>query len=370
MFNNVVKRVFVILLVAALFIATLTGCGLSNNIGSTSQSPSTTKKNTTKSETTTTKKVTPPTSPTTTIWEFDPANYSNSITYDNLARTPDDFEGESLVLTGRVVQVIEDTDGTTLRIATDGSYGDVLLAFIDKGLVASRILEDDKITFYGVSAGLYTYESTLGGNITVPLIGIEQVVQGSVSESGTVFNADEVAQALVIHEYHYSSSYSPWVFLIVENTSEFTLDISGALETFDNDGNILSHDDTSANAVAPGAETILTFLLDEEYASTKYEISVSETEYYEPVVQNLTYTSSPAQNKEIVTVTNNGSIPAQFVQGFALFFKDDVDVDYDSTYFTDDYSEIKPGKSITKEVDCYEAYNSMIIIFTGRGDRE
>jgi len=273
-------------------------------------------------------------------------------------------------MTGRVVQVIEEAGGTTLRVATDGSYDDIVLATIKKGLISERILEDDKITLYGISAGLHTYKSTLGGNITIPHIRIEQVVQGSVSESGIVFNADEIAQALVIHEHHYSSSLSPWVFLIINNTSEFALDISGALETFDTNGKILSHNDSSVEAVAPGTETILTFLLDEKYASTKYEISVSETEYYGPVVQNLTYTSSPAKNKEIVTVTNNGGIAAQFVEGTALFIKNDVIVDYNTAYFTDDDYEIKPGKSITKEVSCYEAYDTMIIVFTGRGSEE
>ncbi|MBR3325756.1 MAG: hypothetical protein IKG22_00325, partial [Atopobiaceae bacterium] len=40
-----------------------------------------------------------------------------------------------------------------------------------------RSLEDDEITIYGVSKGLYTYKSTLGGNITIPLVGIEKIEQ-------------------------------------------------------------------------------------------------------------------------------------------------------------------------------------------------
>jgi hypothetical protein len=360
--NNVVKRALVSLLATALILVALTGCGSTNNNENGDQSPTTPGENPLRPEATDKSK------PTLEPQEFDPAEYTSSITYDNLARTPDDYKGKRFVMAGRVIQVMEENSGTTLRIATDGSYGDVVLAHLEKGLVTSRILEDDKITFYGVSAGLYSYESILGRKVTVPLVYINQVVQGSVSQTGTVFNAEGIAQALEIQELHYNGSYSRYVFLIVKNTSEFTLDISGIMETFDAAGNIISHNDSSEDAVAPETETILAFRLDEKYASTKYEISVSEGEYFEPVTQNLSYTSTTAKNKEIVTVTNNGDIAAQFVEGHALFIKDDVIVYYDKRYFTDDDSEIKPGKSVTKEVKSLEPYDTMKIIFTGRGD--
>lgn len=356
MLCNVAKKAVIVLLSMSLILVFVTGCGFNSRTKSRNQSPI-------KAD-----EISPIPEVTETIpEEFDPADYKSNISYDNLARTPDDYMGERIAMAGRVIQVIEENSGTTLRVATDGSYGDVVLAYFRKGLVSSRILEDDKITFYGVSQGLHTYESTIGGMITVPLIYIEQIVQGSVTESGAVFNAEEIAQALKVQELHYNSSYTRWVFLIIKNTSEFTLEISGSLETFDDDGNILSHDDSSEHAVAPGTETILTFMVDEKFSSTKYEISVSEEEYYEPVTQNLTYTSSKAKNKEIVTATNNGSIAAQFVEGYALFFKGDIVVYYDTAYFTDDDSEIKPGKSITKEMRSYEDYDTMRIILTGRG---
>jgi hypothetical protein len=34
--------------------------------------------------------------------------------------------------------------------------------------VSSRVLENDIITVMGVSAGLISYESTMGGTITIP----------------------------------------------------------------------------------------------------------------------------------------------------------------------------------------------------------
>ena len=49
-----------------------------------------------------------------------------------------------------------------------------------------------------------------------------------------------------------------------------------------------------------------------------------------------------------------------------LFFSGDKVVGFDSTYFVDDDSELKPGKTITKELHCYEEYDSVKIYFTGR----
>jgi len=40
-------------------------------------------------------------------------------------------------------------------------------------------------------------------------------------------------------------------------------------------------------------------------------------------------------------------------------------VSHDLTYFLDDDSELKSGKSIAKELDCYEDYNSFMVILTG-----
>ena len=356
MFCNVFRRALMILLASFLILVFGSGCGLRNRSKSQDQ-PFTNAGD-----------VSPiPEAAGTTPEEFDPTNYASNITYDNLARTPDDYKGKRFAMSGRVIQVVEDDRETTLRIATEGSYGDVILAHFKKSIIQSRILEDDKISFYGLSQGVYTYQSTLGGRITVPLVYVEQFVQGSVSKSSVVFNAEEIAKALDVQELHCTSSYNRWVFLIIKNTSEFTIEISGSLETFDVNGKILSHNDSSEEAVAPGTETILVFLVDEKFASTKYEISVSEEEYYEPVTQNLTYTSSQAKDKEVVTVTNNGSIAARFVKGHSLFFKGDVIVYYNSTYFKDDDSEIKPGKSITKEIRSYENYDTARIIFTGRG---
>ena len=44
-----------------------------------------------------------------------------------------------------------------------------------KRLTKVRVLEEDNVILYGVSEGLYTYKSTMGGNITIPLINVERI---------------------------------------------------------------------------------------------------------------------------------------------------------------------------------------------------
>ncbi len=73
----------------------------------------------------------------------------------------------------------------------------------------------------------------------------------------------------------------------------------------------------------------------------------------------------PAKNKEIISVTNNGVKPAQFIEGTILFFRDGEVVYWNSAVFIDDDYEIKPGDTITKELDSFEKYDAFKLCFTG-----
>ena len=96
--------------------------------------------------------------------------YDTGITYNQLARTPDKFKGEKVKFTGLVIQVVEGDNETDLRIAVNDNYDNVLYVAYDPKISDTRVLENDHVTIKGVSQGVYTYESTLGGSITVPLV--------------------------------------------------------------------------------------------------------------------------------------------------------------------------------------------------------
>lgn len=97
-----------------------------------------------------------------------------SISYDSLARSPDAYKGTPVKLSGKVVQVCSEASSalyySTYRVATSGSYNNVVYIKVDNYGADERILEDDWITFYGDYDGLYTYTTVLGASITIPSV--------------------------------------------------------------------------------------------------------------------------------------------------------------------------------------------------------
>lgn len=100
----------------------------------------------------------------------DLSTYRTDVTFENLARTPDNFQNEKIVLSGEVIQVMEDASETQLRLAVNENYDTIVLVKYGKSIVQERILENDIITIYGSSNGLISYESTIGGTITIPAV--------------------------------------------------------------------------------------------------------------------------------------------------------------------------------------------------------
>ena len=73
------------------------------------------------------------------------------------------------------MQVIEGDGETQLRIAVNGNYDTILFAAYKSNISSTRVLENDNVTVRGVSAGLITYKSTMGGNISIPSFLIEKI---------------------------------------------------------------------------------------------------------------------------------------------------------------------------------------------------
>lgn len=109
--------------------------------------------------------------------EKEKKGYDTGITYEQLARTPDDYEGEKVKFQGKVIQVMEGDDSTQLRVAVNNDYDSVIYVEYEDGIVDSRVLEDDQITVMGISAGLLSYSSTMGGKITIPAILVDKIEQ-------------------------------------------------------------------------------------------------------------------------------------------------------------------------------------------------
>lgn len=103
--------------------------------------------------------------------------YETGITYDQLAREPDKYKGEKVKFSGKVIQVMEDSPTIKIRLAVNDNYDTVLYGSYYPNIVSTRVLEDDHITVFGTSEGTISYQSTLGGTITIPGVSIEKINQ-------------------------------------------------------------------------------------------------------------------------------------------------------------------------------------------------
>ena len=98
-----------------------------------------------------------------------------------------------------------------------------------------------------------------------------------------------------------------------------------------------------------------------------YALQYDDTPYYESVLGDLQVQQSVNDRNVVVTVTSTGTKPAEFVEAYALFFDGAGNVcDHDSTYVTDGDSEIKPGATLSAQLDTYEDYATVACYLTGR----
>lgn len=131
---------------------------------------------------------------------------------------------------------------------------------------------------------------------------------------------------------------------------------------------MISVEDASEEAIGFGCASIIREIFDTEetVARVETEISGSVNKYYESVLHDLSYKKTEIKDGVIVQVTNNGSKPAEFVEAYVLFFDGNKLVYEDSAYFTDDDSEIKPQKTISKQINSYKEFDRVEIYLTGR----
>lgn len=91
------------------------------------------------------------------------------LEYKTYFRNADNYKGDKFVIAGRVLQVIKDSDGISLRVGTRRRYHDVVYVFI-KEIPDFNIIENDDITIYCTAAGTYTYTTTMNSEITIPFM--------------------------------------------------------------------------------------------------------------------------------------------------------------------------------------------------------
>lgn len=98
------------------------------------------------------------------------------VSYDDLARYPEQQKGKAVTYQGKVIQKVSDTG---LRIGTkEGSFGswdDVFYVSLKNETKNTGILEGDIVEFIGVTDGEQKATTVLGQSVALPKINIYEI---------------------------------------------------------------------------------------------------------------------------------------------------------------------------------------------------
>ena len=93
---------------------------------------------------------------------------SSTVSYALLERGAEPHRGAHVMLSGTVVEVRDNDDGTTsVRLATRGRYDDIIYV-VSETHPSDRVVQGARVTAPAILAGTYTYEAQSGWNITLP----------------------------------------------------------------------------------------------------------------------------------------------------------------------------------------------------------
>ena len=105
-------------------------------------------------------------------------NSCAEYSYNDIARTPDNFKGKNSKFYGEVVQVTEGIlNSVTLRVGVSCTKYEYIEGYSCPDIIyvtykykdgEPKILEKDMITIYGTIEGLQSYTSVLGAKVTIP----------------------------------------------------------------------------------------------------------------------------------------------------------------------------------------------------------
>lgn len=173
----------------------------------------------------------------------------------------------------------------------------------------------------------------------------------------------------IIREYTYSDGFwYTYHFVVVKNISNVPLSIDTSTLAYADDGSLISVGNGSVIIIEPNCTTIYYEAFETTKNIARYETTreIEQETYYKYGTKNLSYTQTKIENGEIIQVTNNGTEPIEFVEGYLLYFKNGNIVGWSSNFFTDNDYEIKPGKTISQQYSIYEDYDTTELYLTGR----
>lgn len=153
------KKILCMMLTACTMMTSLVACQSSTNEATTAETQAETQ-----AETET---------ETQTLLSRDRTTYTEDITYETLARYPDQNIDSPVKFSGKIVQTIGPVDNEGLyaiRMSVDDNHSHVIIVTYYDSIIDGKLLENDSITIYGGYVGEYSYTSTLKKTVTLPWV--------------------------------------------------------------------------------------------------------------------------------------------------------------------------------------------------------
>lgn len=205
---------------------------------------------------------------------FDPANYQQ-VDYATVAKTPDNYKDQKLYFVGSVVQVVEGSSETDVRLATDVSgYDDIVYVKIDNSILGDNHLQEGQaLGVYGTCTGQYHYTSALGVDIAIPGMvadhldeNVETPQQQMVDKVQAIFDNvtfDKVDKGYGMYEY---------TATIANSTDQDLSNVSVTLGLYDDSGTRVDETYVSAGSWAAGESAVFDTVSTTDAAQVKAEV--------------------------------------------------------------------------------------------------
>lgn len=199
--------------------------------------------------------------------------------------------------------------------------------------------------------------------------------------TGTLPDGIAVEAVPFYYGYNYMSwytggDYDPYalMFLFTNNTGKNFSEFSVNISLLDSNGEEIEteYGYQKKECVANGTTICVQFTSPVPFSSFKYEVStleMKEGSRWATVDQDLSADVSREDDYLIVSLINNGTIPAKDVSYSALFYKNGRLVYKDGYDCFDEDREIKPGKTETSQFNVSSApeYDDVKIYCHGKG---
>lgn len=123
-------------------------------------------------------------------------------------------------------------------------------------------------------------------------------------------------------------------FLVVQSTVDRPLSVKANTVATDAAGTAVGACTGYLDVIRPGHQEVITEMFGNTTDAVNFQTTFSTADsYYEDAAASVLVTAQQGDDKLIVTLTNAGTIPAQFCNATVLFFRNGQVVDHESAYF-------------------------------------